>query len=168
MPLIFLTRSRSHLLLFLACPFCSRNSLAEMCIGIICSCMPSLSSMLQHHLFHFATFQSLIFSYFNYFSDRCYPSAESEVLTLYKPKVKRAHLELETGSMPEYCGDEDSRLEVLQQYDGVEERGSQVLHAATISSCKPKTSKFRRFENEGDRIQLKLKLTVISVRRCTK
>lgn len=154
------TRSRP---LLLAYPFCSgtRNSLSEMCIGIICSCMTSLSSMLRHHSFHFATFQSLFSSHFKYFSDRCtcnLPSAEPEVLTPYKGKVKRVHSELETG-MSEYCGSEDSSLEVLQRYGGVEDRGSWVLQQYEVASLD--TSNFRKFVSEEDRIQMRMEVTVI-------
>lgn len=142
------TQSHQRLSLLFAYLFYSnrRNSLAEMCIGVMCTCMPSLSVTLRHHASQFATFRSSISSGFNYFSDlrsRSAPFTKPESLTPYPRKAKKVYSELEM-STSAYRGDRHRSLEESQQYD-VESLG---------------TKKSRAFVGEEDRIYLRQDVTV--------
>lgn len=120
--------------------------LAEACIVIICSCMPSVSSTLRHHAFHFATLQALFSFRVKYFSKSRSPSApppEPGFLAPYQRKVQMEYSEIEMGTSGSGGGEARS-LEGLQQYD-VESWG---------------TKKSRTFVGEENRIHMIQEVTV--------
>lgn len=145
------TRSHQRSVLLFAYKFCSNtsNSLAEVCIGVICSCMPLLPGTIRHHASHIATIQSLLSSPVKYFyfsnrRSRSVSSTEPKPLILYPSKDKSEYSELGIG-MVKCGGDRNRSLEGLQQYE-VESQGTNTLPA---------------FVGEEDRIHLKQEVTII-------
>ena len=141
------TRSNQRLYYF-AYLFCAdtRNSLTEICVGVICSCMPSLSRTLRHHASHFSRLKSLFSSRFTYFTElhsRSVSSKEPKSLNPFKRKTKKEFSELEIG-MSASGGFQDGSLERLPQYR-VESLG---------------TNRFRTFVGEEDQIHLRQDVTV--------
>lgn len=122
------------------------NSLIEICIGIMCSCMPSLARELRQHASPFAMLQSFFSLPFKYFSNRhsrSVPTAESGSPPRYQLKTKKKYLELEVG---------------MSQFGGSDETSSEGSQQCNLESLG--TKHFKTFDGEEDRIHLRQEVTV--------